>query len=204
MSGGLYLTFVVTEAILCVTPGPAVLLVISQALHGSMRASVWGMIGILVANALYFALSALGLGAALLAATWLFALVKWGGVVYLAYVGLSMLWGASEAGPGADAPRPQGYFRQGLVLQLSNPKAIIFFVALLPQFIAPEANVAAQMALLGATSIAIETIVLLVYGWAASSARRLVRDEHRVLLQQRVAGACLLIVAAGLAVASAV
>src|SRR2546428_13912855 len=80
--------FVVTESILCLTPGPAVLLVVAQALTRGTAASVWATLGILTGNALYFALSATGLGAVLLASHEVFSLVRWLGAAYLIWLGV--------------------------------------------------------------------------------------------------------------------
>ena len=89
--------FVVTESILCLTPGPAVLLVVAQALGRGAAASVWATLGILTGNALYFALSATGVGALLLASYELFALVRWLGAAYLIWLGVRALLGRSAA-----------------------------------------------------------------------------------------------------------
>src|SRR4029077_18380208 len=83
--------FCVNEAVLCFTPGPAVLLVVSLALTRGPRAGLGATLGILAANALYFLLSATGLGAILLASAELFFLIKWLGAAYLLWMGLRML-----------------------------------------------------------------------------------------------------------------
>lgn len=201
MSLTTYLTFIGTETILCLTPGPAVLLIVSQAVTRSTGASAWGTAGILAVNTLYFSLSALGLSAVLLASSFIFTIVRWCGVVYLSYIGLSLL--LSRQTPDKSTTRPHDgrhCFWQGIVLQASNPKAILFFAALLPQFIETDTHIASQFFLLGVTSIVIEAIILSIYGWTAVRVQQLIRNERLVTIQRRVGGICLLAAAIGLAV----
>src|SRR4029078_12116616 len=78
-------------------------------------------------------------------------------------------------------------FAQGLITQLSNPKAIIFFTALLPQFITEGDNITAQFMILGVTSIAVEFPVLALYGWLAEQGKRLVFNGRFAALPDRIA-----------------
>ena len=171
-----WLLFVVTEAVLCLSPGPAVLTVVSQGVSGGARSGVWVGLGVLAANALYFAVSATGLFAVAVAGYELFFLIKWIGAVYLVWLGVQM-WrtasvdadeaqGESDSQPTPSAGRP---LLRGFVVQISNPKTLLFFGALLPQFIDAQRAVGVQVAILGLTSIAIEFVVLA--GYATIGAR---------------------------------
>src|SRR5262245_8124516 len=168
-----WLMFALTEGALSMTPGPAVLFVISQGLRCGTIDSLGSALGILAANAFYFALSGTGVGATLAASGRLFTAVKWAGAAYLLYMGAMALFrprpvhtmrGASE---GAGAARRTLFFR-GLVLQLTNPKALLFFVAILPQFIDRNRPIVFQIFLLGVTSIVLEFVVLAAYVAAAA------------------------------------
>src|SRR5215471_624630 len=145
MSLKLLLVFACTEFLMSLSPGPAVLLVVSQGMRGGFKPSLRGTAGILSGNVIYFGLSALGLGALLMASARLFTVVQWLGVAYLIFTGLGMLFASGE--PKLNRPfeeqansRRRGslqFYSQGLITQLSNPKAIVFFTALLPQFVTP-------------------------------------------------------------------
>ncbi|HZS04875.1 MAG TPA: LysE family translocator [Blastocatellia bacterium] len=196
MSFRLWLVFAITEFLLSMTPGPAVLLVISQGMKFGARPGVRGALGILTGNALYFALSAMGLGTLLVASATLFQIIKWAGAGYLIFIGVRMLLVKGElAGvnhQSAVMPRAGRLFSQGLITQLSNPKAIIFFTALLPQFITPGSNVVWQFTLLGVTSILVEFPVLVAYGWMAERGGKLIPEGRLSALPDRLAGTFLI------------
>ena len=174
MSLEVWLTFCLFETVLCFTPGPAVLYVVSVALTRDARAGMAAALGILVTNVVYFAISATGVAALILASGRLFEALKWIGAGYLVWIGLRMLF--SRAAPVAatqPTQRVQRAFLRGLVVQGANPKALVFFVAMLPQFVDPTAPVAWQMFVLGASSTVIEFFVLALYVAFAVRARRL-------------------------------
>ena len=196
-----WLLFLVMETALSLSPGPAVFYVVSQGIRAFPRA-VPATLGILSANAIYFALSATSLGALIAASARFFTIAKWAGAAYLIYLGIKSLRSAAAshaialtgtAAPGDEDARggqPPGVATRGdqppsvaprgndrrqiylgaLTLQLSNPKALLFFLALLPQFIDTQHAVAPQMLILAATSMLPECCILLAYGWLAHGA----------------------------------
>ncbi len=182
MTMNTWLLFLATETALSLSPGPAVFYVVAQGLRG-VRRSIPATFGILSANAIYFALSAIGLGALIAASARFFMLAKGLGAAYLIYLGVKSLLAAavthatalSEAAAGSPAPaNGQGprIYLGALALQLSNPKALLFFLALLPQFIDTHDTVMPQMTVLAATSMLPEFCILLAYGWLAHRAAR--------------------------------
>lgn len=195
--------FVATETVLCLVPGPAVLLVLSQALLRGGPASLWSSLGILAGNTAYFILSATSLGAILLASYDLFFAVRWIGAGYLVWLGLATFFGKASVLAAAPAPDRQSsrgrMFANGFVLQAANPKALLFFTALLPQFIDPHGPVAMQVAILAATSVGIELVVLGAYGFAAGRASVWAAQPHAARLTNRVAGSLLIVAGAGMA-----
>lgn len=203
MSWQVWLLFVVTEAVLSITPGPAVLYVLSQAIKRGPGKSVWASWGILSANALYFILSATSLGAVIVASYKLFFLIKWLGAAYLVYLGLRSFFATEPviALPEGQADSRSGprILRDGFLLQAANPKALLFFTAILPQFIDAHHNVAFQILVLGISSILVEFAILFVYGQLAGRALAAARNPRFEKITNRVAGSLLIGAGVGLA-----
>ncbi|HYM04620.1 MAG TPA: LysE family transporter, partial [Stellaceae bacterium] len=129
----------------------------------------------------------------------LFFAVKWLGAAYLVFLGLrAILWRRVEGAPPV-TPRRRRVFLSALGVQLANPKATLFVVAILPQFIDPAAPVVPQMALLGLTMAVIEFGVLMGYALAASRTARFVIVPRFAGLTDKIAGAVLIGAGAGLA-----
>jgi threonine/homoserine/homoserine lactone efflux protein len=199
----IWLLFVATEGVLSLTPGPAVLFVLSQAIRRGPGKSVWASWGILTANAMYFVLSATSLGAVIVASYRLFFLIKWAGAAYLVYLGLLSFFGKSSVmslPEGNSDPRSgRKVLRDGFFLQAANPKALLFFTAILPQFIEAHQNVALQILILGVTSILVEFTILFSYGQLAGRALATARNPRFEKVTNRIAGSLLIGAGAGLA-----
>lgn len=201
MSLKLLLVFAMTEFLVGLTPGPAVFLVISQGMKGGFKRSLRGILGIEVVNVIYFAISALGLAALLIASANLFQIIRWVGAGYLLLIGIKMLLLKPEAEVHGEQAAKSGdslkLFSQGVVAQLTNPKAVLYFTALLPQFISPGSQVVKQFVVLGIISILVEGPVLMAYGWLAERGGTLI-PERFASLPDRIAGGFLIGAGAGL------
>ena len=188
--------YVLAETALSLSPGPAVMLVIACGLTWGARRSLAATLGILSANALYFALSATALGAVLATSKTFFLAVKWLGAAYLVYIGLAALFGRPSpiAVGRADRSggRPRTLYLSGLTLQLANPKTLVFFVSILPQFVDPHLAIGPQMAWLAAGSMIPEFCILGGYGYLASRAARVARDPRFARATERAAGVIVL------------
>jgi homoserine/homoserine lactone efflux protein len=174
-----WLLFLMMETTLSLSPGPAVFYVVSHGIRGGVRRGLPAAAGIIAANAIYFALSATSLGAVIAASGQFFTIVKWAGAAYLIYLGIMALRSANTAhsielmSSSVETGQNRKHtFVGALTLQLANPKALLFFLALLPQFINPHASVIVQMAILAATSMLPEFFILLGYAWLAHRAAR--------------------------------
>jgi threonine/homoserine/homoserine lactone efflux protein len=191
-----WLLFCATDIILCFTPGPAVLFVVSQAIARGARAGFAASLGILAANAAYFTLSGTSLGAILVASWQAFTVIKWVGAGYLVWLGGQMLFKKSAESTSditeSSTHAPQRAFSLAVLTQGANPKALVFFVAILPQFINPNAPVVPQILIMGVSSIVIEFLVLAIYIGTCHTARTWVRQPRVVSVLQRLGGGFLI------------
>src|SRR5437016_8926237 len=133
-----WLTYLVTTVVLSITPGPGVFSSVSSGLNHGFRRGIWNGVGMQAANLILVVIVSVGLGAILLASETAFAVVKWLGVAYRIYLGIAT-W---RSQPQDFAQRANGsartardIFVRGFFVNLTNPKGIIFFAAILPQFI---------------------------------------------------------------------
>lgn len=135
------LLFIVAGLLLNVTPGPDTLYIVARAASQGWRAGAAAALGIGAGCCVHTAAAALGLSALLAASATAFTVIKWAGAAYLVYVGLSLLASPAQArdAPGLPAAALRTVFAQGFLTNVLNPKVALFFLAFLPQFIAPDA-----------------------------------------------------------------
>lgn len=192
----LWIAYVTTILILMSTPGPSQLLMMSNSMVSGFHKSLATAIGDLTANSLQILLAALGLVGLFHTMPILFIIVKWLGVAYLVYLGGKLFVKPSllSTSKKEETHDIKTLFLQGFLTSLANPKAILFFAALLPQFVDTSRPAAFQFLILGVTYIIIDGCFLSVYGRAAEwIARTFSAQVERYL--GRVSG-CLVIGAA--------
>jgi threonine/homoserine/homoserine lactone efflux protein len=181
LSAASLLAFATTTTLMNVTPGPAVMQVVGHSMSNGWRSAQASILGIFAANALYCALSVLGLGALILTAPSLFEVLKWCGVSYLAWLGIKALRAAIRPGAPLPSPalraRPLALFRQSFVLQGANPKSVLYFCTLLPVFAGEAEGAPLRIAVLGLVATVMEYPVLLGYSLLAASASRWFRGS---------------------------
>ena len=194
--------YCVTEFFLCLSPGPSTLLVISLGLTRGQAAGVLATLGVLAANAIYFALSATGLAAALHVSSEAFLVIKLLGAAYLVWLGFRMIVRSFQISRqqviSPDPVSRRRSFWQGFVTQGGKPNLLIYFTAILPQFIDPRARLVSQVAILAFSSFAIEFTVLSAYSSLSHRAGLTVAPRFRYLVE-RVGGGFLIGAGAGLA-----
>ncbi len=164
--------YVATVLALMSTPGPSQLLMLSNSgVHGFRRATATAA-GDLTANALQMLAAGLGLAAIIAASGAALAVIKWAGVAYLIWLGVRMIRRARPDDPGIGTARARVSLRslwmQGFLTSAANPKAVVFFAALFPQFISAEAAFWPQFLILSATYIVMDGCFLSAYGLGSS------------------------------------
>jgi homoserine/homoserine lactone efflux protein len=203
MDLSVWVAYFITTIVLSLSPGPGVFSSISSGLHHGFRLGLWNGIGMQVANLLMVIVVALGLGTILLASETLFTAVKWLGVIYLVYLGI-VTWRAAprtfEEDRDDNAHTAREVFMRGFWVNATNPKGIIFFAAILPQFIDVARPQAAQYAILAATTFAVDIVIMGGYTALAAKVLRVMRDPRHLRWVNRGIGGAF--VAAGVALAS--
>ena len=197
------LIFSVIALIGIVTPGPTVLLALTNGSRYGLRASLPGMVGAVLSDFILISAVALGLGALLAASEFWFSVVKWVGVLYLAYLGVRLLRSKGTLAAPMDEPTTQqasarGIFLRSFLVAVTNPKGYLFFSAFLPQFIVSAQPQLPQYAALAVTFAAIDFAVMFGYAAAGAQAVRFLRSNG-VLWLDRLCGGALLALAGSLA-----
>ena len=169
-----WLVFLIAAFVLLVTPGPAVLYVVTRSLDLGRRAGLASVAGIGLGTLGHVAATTLGLSAVLASSPLAFGVVKWAGAAYLVWIGVRRMRTPDPEGPRAPLVQ-QGLgtiFRQGVVVNLLNPKTALFFLAFLPQFVNPAHPVAPQMLALGLAFTAMGVASDAAFALLAGTARR--------------------------------
>ncbi|WP_067703699.1 LysE family translocator [Nocardia jejuensis] len=169
-------TFLVAAFVIVVIPGPGVLFVIGRALTHGRRAALLSVLGHSIGVLTVLCLVAAGLGTVLAASAIALAVVKFAGALYLMYLGVQAIRERRSLREAlqstADPVGTRRVLRQAILVGVTNPKAIIFFSAVLPQFIEPKAGpVPVQMLILGAIFLGVALVSDTVWALVAGSAR---------------------------------
>src|SRR5262249_47622975 len=191
MSLSLYLAYVAACVVIVVVPGPTVTLTISNALTHGTRAALINVAGSQAGLAGMLALVLVGLTSLVKNQGVWFDWLRLAGAAYLVWLGWKLLRAKGSLGGRADAPRPRGgFFLQGFLVLMSNPKALLLFGAFIPQFVDPNGNYVAQVILLGVTFMAVATVGDSAYALVAGPAPALM-SPPRGRTVSRVSGAFL-------------
>ncbi|WP_269531560.1 LysE family translocator [Chitinimonas sp. BJYL2] len=193
MSLEIWLAYIAAVVVISGTPGPNMLLSMTHGIHHGLGATVRStMPGLLFGLAIILGISLGGLGALLLASTLAFEIIKYVGAAYLIWLGIKT-WrsaGGSLSTEGRpDAEHAWARFRIGVLVSLSNPKAILFGVAFFPQFIDHTQPMAPQAAILWLSFIAIETGCMCIYAGGGARLADWLRQGSRMRWFDRTAGA---------------
>lgn len=188
----IWLGYVATVLVLMSTPGPSQILMLSNSMSNGFARSIATAAGDLTANILQMLAAGLGLAVLITSSEAVFLTVKWVGVAYLVYMGVTKLRMA-KAKVGIAGTRPRKSLRKlwldGFITSATNPKAVIFFASLFPLFINASQPAAPQLFILGATYIALDGLFLAFYGKSAEWIARKVSNSGYKLVERISASA---------------
>lgn len=161
---------------IAISPGPGAILSMATGLTHGVRRSYWTISGLETGLMLQLTLVAVGLGAALSKSVLAFTIIKWLGVAYLIYLAVKQWRTASinldtQLDRGSDR-RPFAMYTRGLLVNITNPKGLVFLLAVVPQFVDPTAPLLPQYLVIGVTMTIVDLIVMGCYAGLAS---RLIR-----------------------------
>ncbi|WP_331372254.1 LysE family translocator [Sinorhizobium chiapasense] len=204
MSDVTILAFALVAFIGIATPGPTVLLALTNGSRYGVKRATAGMIGAVLSDFVLIGAVALGLGALLAASEFWFTVVKWLGAAYLAFLGIMLLRSRGTLEIAADSKSPAGaatartIFLKSFLVAVTNPKGYLFFSAFLPQFIVPALPQTPQYTVLALVFASIDLMVMFGYALVGSQAVRFLKRSGAIWLD-RLCGGALLALAGSLA-----
>ena len=184
-----YLLYVAAVALLIITPGPTMLMCMTNAINHGPRRAMTSVAGAVTAVLCVMVLSAMGLGALLAASETAFTVAKIAGAAYLIWLGIKTF--TSDAvlkDEQASASPRRSFYLQGVLVGASNPKAVLFFAAFFPQFLNPAEAIAPQFAILALTFMAFEFTVLTLCALGVARLMPLLRSSTPVRWINRICG----------------
>lgn len=199
MSLSVWLAFLVTTLLFSLFPGAGALNTMGTVVRHGVRSALPSIAGLQLGLLCHLLLAGVGLGALLARSLLLFEIIKWCGAAYLVWLGWKQ-WRAPVQAVKAGAAKPM-LFWPAVLVNLTNPKTILFLVALFPQFIHTDYPLWSQCLILGATCLLVDALVMVGYATLAVPLMRIITTPARQRLQNRVFGS--LFMAAGVTLAGA-
>lgn len=186
-----WIAFCAAATALAIVPGPTVTVIIANSLRYGSRAGLLNVLGTQLGVAVWLAIAALGLGAAIEVMGVWFDVLRYVGAAYLVYLGVRLLLVRGKLSEARAMDRSKGnFFAQGFIVIMSNPKMLVLFGALIPPFIVPGEDATRQLLTLGATFAAIAFAGDTLYALAAGRAGAWL-SQTRVRAIEVVSGLCL-------------
>jgi homoserine/homoserine lactone efflux protein len=187
-----YLAYLIACVLVAIVPGPTVTLIVANSLTHGTRAGLLNVAGTQLALALMIGILVVGLASVIEMMGWWFDWARLAGAVYLVWLGCKLLRSSGALDRPGQVPAPRGgFFLQGFLVMLSNPKVLLFFGAFIPQFVDPRGDQVWQVALLGATAMAVAMISDGAYAVLTGRAGTLLARGH-VQRVSRANGICLI------------
>jgi homoserine/homoserine lactone efflux protein len=188
MSLQVYLAYVAACILITIIPGPTVTLIIANSLTHGMRAGLLNVAGTQLGLGIMLGVLLIGLSSVIATMGVWFDYVRIAGAVYLVWLGWKLLRANAGFGQIGQTPAPRGgFFLQGFLVLMSNPKALLWFGAFIPQFVDPSGNYVGQIVLLGATAMATAAITDGAYAALGGRAGKFM-SARRIRLASQLSG----------------
>ncbi|MGR5178567.1 homoserine/homoserine lactone efflux protein [Vibrio parahaemolyticus] len=190
MDHHLWLAYVVTAIVFSLAPGSGTVNSISNGISYGTRKSLAAIAGLQIGLAIHIVLVGAGIGALVAKSALAFSVIKWVGVVYLIWLGTQKWRDTSSVAASTESDNRSAWnlMRSAVLINLTNPKSIVFLVALFPQFIDPAGDQVTQLAVLGVTTVVIDAMVMLGYTSLASQMGRFIRSDRMMAKINKVFG----------------
>jgi homoserine/homoserine lactone efflux protein len=198
-----WLTYLLTTTILSLSPGSGAINTMSTGISHGYRGAVASIAGLQVGLSLHIVLVGVGLGALISQSLMAFEVLKWLGAAYLIWLGIQQ-WraaGAIDLHALSDSMPRRKLFQRAILVNLTNPKSIVFLAALFPQFIIAHQPQTAQYVILGVTTVVVDIIVMIGYATLATRIASWVKAPKQMKLLNRIFGSLFMLVGALLATA---
>ena len=191
-----WLSFVATVLILAITPGPSVLLATANSMKYGKGKTLGTIAGDLTANLCQILLASIGLATIVVSSGELFQIIKWCGVAYLIYMGVTKI--LTKPHIELSSNRVEGrstakLFMEGFLMSAANPKAIVFFAALFPLFLNEASPIVPQIGILAITFLIIDGLSLFIYAAFAERLKSYLENQKKIYLQNRIVGGLLIL-----------
>ena len=182
MTAAAFAVFFAAALVIALTPGPGIFYVGARTLAGGRREGLASSMGTGIGGMVHAVAGAVGLSALVMASAEAFAVLKVAGALYLIWLGIKALReGRTEAPPTARSTGAWRAFREGVLVEATNPKTAVFFIAFIPQFIDPAGSVALQFAALGLVSVVLNTAADVGVVYLAARAREALARHPRAI-----------------------
>jgi threonine/homoserine/homoserine lactone efflux protein len=191
MTTQLWVYYTLAVLVLTASPGPSSLLCMTKGVTAGWRSAAITALGSLTAITCIMTLSFTGLGVVIASSEWVFSLIKWAGAAYLIYLGVLCLMSKQESYTKAkeeSQTATRSHYLSGFIVGASNPKAIVFFTALFPQFIATDAPLMPQYLIFASTFVVMELSWLLFYAYLGARSSNWLLAKGRAKLFNRLTG----------------
>ncbi len=194
----IWITLLIASIAISVSPGAGAVVSMNYGIKYGLKKSYWAILGLQLGLLTQTFIVVIGLGTIIMQSVLIFNIIKWVGVAYLVYLGLSKIFEKTEALQSEDeinSYSAKKAFMTATLINLTNPKATVFLVAFIPQFLNPNNPMWLQFVLIASTLCIVDIIVMTGYSSMASKLKFLIKDVKAMKIQNRLTGSFLILAA---------